>query len=146
MEMPVETAALLCEMARMNLDEEICGFIKYDWSVEQIRNVADDKGRTFEMDEGQLVEFLSRNSPKALAGVFHSHPRGNPHPSDADETFAYPYYRYFIVTFDAIHEWKFTNGGPISVRRDGSTCPRHMAEAIYQVAEKVRCPNRQDAT
>jgi len=144
--MPDETAELLCEMARMNLDEEICGFIMYDWSVEPIHNVADDKSCTFEMDEGQLVEVLSRNSPKALVGVYHSHPRGNPHPSDVDETFAYPYYRYFIVTLDAVYEWRFTNDSPVNVGRDGSTRPRHMAEAIYQIAEKVRCPNRQDAS
>jgi len=128
----------------MNLDEEICGFIMHDWSAMPVHNVARDKSCNFEMDEEQLVELLLRYPAKSLVGVYHSHPRGNPHPSDADETFAYPYYRYFIVTFDAIYEWRFTNGGPISIGRDGSTRPADMATPIYQITEEIRCANRRD--
>jgi proteasome lid subunit RPN8/RPN11 len=134
---PENVARELVARAKASPDREICGFITHDWELRPINNIAEGD-REFIMDEQQMVGLLEETGGDLL-GVYHSHPGGDPHPSDADETFSYAnYFRYFIVTAQSLYEWRFTNGGPRSVSKSGIPLAENVAYPLLTTTAKVR--------
>lgn len=135
---PEYTIRRLMARAVKSPAKEICGFISHDWEIYPIKNRAQGPSQ-FIMDEGE-VEAMLYETAGDLLGVYHSHPGGSPHPSDADETFSYAnYFRYFIVTAQSLYEWRFTNDGPRSVSRSGVALAENVAYPLLTPAAKVRC-------
>jgi proteasome lid subunit RPN8/RPN11 len=117
---------------------EVCGFFSHEWDVISVRNVHRAPARGFAMDEDELLALMERTDGDLL-GVWHSHPGGNPYPSDADESFAFSgFYRYFIVTSESVYEWKFTSDGPQPVDTAGRPQPGGMAIPLLEAPEALR--------
>jgi len=125
---------MLCEAANKPT-QEICGIILQDWTVVPITNVAESDAE-FYMDETELLRWMIKTNGDLL-GVYHSHPNGRPHPSDVDETFTYPLYRYFIAAGSHLYEWTFTDDGPRCVDASGKALPKDVVNPIFNFAEKV---------
>lgn len=79
---------------------EVCGFIMYNGSIIEIRNVAENPYDNFTMDLGQI----SRNIDIAkIAAIWHTHPGGDIRPSKADlKAIRLCEWDYLIVTADEV--------------------------------------------
>jgi proteasome lid subunit RPN8/RPN11 len=116
----------LREMAIASPAREICGFVMDGWVPLPISNVAHDD-REFYMDDSELLHVYSHHK-NDIVGVYHSHPGGSNHPSDADATFAPPGMRYWIVTADEVTEWEISNGSARQI----------MVDSVRVAAAEVR--------
>lgn len=99
----------LVALARAEAPREICGFIRKDpltddLVIHPITNLS-EKDDQFEMDKVELIDYYKRWIDYNI-GVYHSHPEGRREPSDTDIAHAPRGMRYFIVTFDGLHEWE----------------------------------------
>lgn len=111
--LPPEIEKELVALSASSPTREICGLIlMYPGDVIAVVRITNDHSRDdkFNMKHDELLE-VYRNSYKQIIGVFHSHWNGQRHPSDADEMYANPAWRYFIVTLDEVVEWEFRDGG-----------------------------------
>jgi proteasome lid subunit RPN8/RPN11 len=136
-QVPPEVAGQLIAAAACSPHREICGFITHDWRIVPIRNVAAGD-RSFAMDEDELMKLMVATEGRLL-GIYHSHPGGDPYPSDTDETFAYTrYYRYFIVTAQGFYEWDFSDGKPKAINAAGQRFAEDMAYPLFTAPEKIR--------
>lgn len=93
-------------LAYTNVDEtiEACGLV-YGESVVWITNRASDPAHYFEMDNEELLDaFTEFGQPDA---VWHSHPDGNPNPSETDRAGAPPGVDYLIVADNVIYTYRF---------------------------------------
>ncbi len=123
--MPWAVASMLMRLAVSSPDREICGFITKDWNIRVVENIAQG-GHDFEMDPDRQLSIYREYGRDGILGVYHSHPSGRQGPSDTDITFAPPWFRYWIVTFDAVTEWEI---------RDG--CATELAAPIHRSPEQV---------
>lgn len=73
----------LVRRATQSAPLEACGFIMDDGEIIEIRNVSLAPMRHFKMDTGQMGEKL-RGRVDSIHGIWHTHPSGNPHPSETD--------------------------------------------------------------
>lgn len=106
--MPLLIENALTAVARQSPKREVCGFVLKSWVIHFIKNVSEQDDR-FAMDSNQLLEFYEEHYYEVL-GIFHSHWNGQDHPSDADEAYVVPQWRYWIVTFDKVSEWELRDG------------------------------------
>lgn len=88
-------------------ETEICGFIMSDWSFCQVTNVADRPKTSFFMDTQESLA-IQRTCHDEIIGIYHSHPGGNPYPSQHDLDGWNPKmpWRYFIIAGNFIREFK----------------------------------------
>lgn len=106
--MPEAVRNALTAMARSSATREVCGFIMKDWSIRLMKNVS-ERDDQFRMDDMELLD-LYNSSYYDLLGVFHSHCDGQKHPSGGDLAYAQPMWRYWVVTFEDVHEWELKDG------------------------------------
>lgn len=79
---------------------EVCGFIMFDGSIIEIRNVAENPYDTFAMDLGQIGRKVDIEQ---IAAMWHTHPGGDIRPSKADmKAIRLCEWDYLIVTADAV--------------------------------------------
>jgi proteasome lid subunit RPN8/RPN11 len=79
---------------------EVCGFIMYDGSIIEIRNVAENPYDNFTMDLRQIGRKVDI---KKIAAMWHTHPGGDIRPSNADlKAIRLCGWDYLIVTADEI--------------------------------------------
>lgn len=116
--LPEEIQEELVALAATSPTREICGLLlEYPdgaIAVVSITNDHEDDSK-FNMKHDELLA-VYREEYKNIMGVFHSHWNGQRTPSDTDEMYANPAWRYFIVTLDEVIEWEFGNGGYREVR------------------------------
>jgi proteasome lid subunit RPN8/RPN11 len=77
-------------------------------------NVAADPRTAFEIDPGQLIVAYRamREGGDAIAGCFHSHPRGSPEPSVSDAASAAPDGWVWLIAGDgSIGAWRAVERG-----------------------------------
>lgn len=89
---------------------EVCGFITSRMKMFLVENTADDRQNNFSMslaNQRRAIEIISA-SGEEIVGVFHSHPKGSPHPSNRD-MLGWPNpdlnWRYWIVTPTGLFEY-----------------------------------------
>jgi desampylase len=83
-------------------DREVCGLMLGDATVVRIMptaNVATDPSRTFEIDPVALFSVIraERDGTERLLGYYHSHPTGDPEPSECDRKQAVPDGRVWLI-------------------------------------------------
>lgn len=84
---------------------EQCGLV-YGKAVVWITNRHPNPTEHFEMDDEELLDcYREFGHPD---GVWHSHPNGNPTPSNADVMGAIPGVPYYIVAKDRVHIYDFS--------------------------------------
>lgn len=100
--------------------EEACGLIlgrAEGWLADELvacANVAEAPRREFEIDPAALLHWYKtlRGSDRAVIGVYHSHPTGNPAPSATDARRAWDKELvWLIVADDEIAAWRPTEDG-----------------------------------
>lgn len=129
------TINYLAELAELEPDKEICGFILHNQAVHPILNISKNPERNFEMDPLQQLKvieaFTGDKLGDGIIGMYHSHPVGNPAPSDLDLSCWTPLgWRYWIVSGSLVIEWAIGNGKPFCV----ST---HIAESARKLVGTV---------
>lgn len=136
--MPKACAADLVKEAYSGYPKEVCGLVMKDWTVCRIANVSEMPHSNFEFSPHQLVIMMEEHHDEIL-GVWHSHPGGNPHPSDADcVNWAYPDFRYWVVTMDDVYEWKIADGYASPVTTTGTRGSAGLAYPVLATAETIR--------
>jgi proteasome lid subunit RPN8/RPN11 len=88
---------------------EACGFVMDDGSIIEIRNVAPNPAKGFEMDRLQLVEKIS-DKVSSIVAIWHTHPSGKAAPSKRDlESMrcgaVHRHWLYLVATKDEVTEW-----------------------------------------
>lgn len=129
----------LVRSAHSAAPEEICGFILYGGtSFLPVDNCHPQPEQHFTMNEGQMLNVLTSGETK-VDGIYHSHPKGNKYPSvnDADLMRLYPQFRFWIVTYNNVYEWRLVNDEPAPVRRDGTTGLAGMAYPLLEAPAAV---------
>jgi len=132
--MPEDMARTLVREAQGAAPDEMCGFIVEGWNYVPVPNCHPEPQRHFSMAEDRILEMLTHNAHKVL-GIYHSHPRGSREPSENDVVMMQNYtphgFRFWIVTFNDVFEWRIHRDKPCPVRRDGTTPgPDGLAYAI----------------
>lgn len=98
---------------------ELCGLIRIDpdgnWHVIDIPNRSMFDGE-FTMSPEDLLGPWNLYDDQ-IVGVWHTHPRGNPKPSDKDRVFAPAGLRYWIATFEGVYEYDMSQVPPILIER-----------------------------
>lgn len=104
----------LLREAAASPNAEICGLLIGKTSVERIipaANVAEDRRNTFEIDPASLFAAIrtERAGRGTLLGYYHSHPGGQPTPSDRDTAQAVGDRRiWMIIGNDRVTAWQMT--------------------------------------
>lgn len=103
---------------------ECCGFVLAGWDHVPIPNCHPDPQRHFQMDDDMLRE-IGRTIWGQVIGIYHSHPRGSKGPSEFDvgimKLYAVHDFRFWIVTYNNVYEWRLEDDIACPVRRDGTT-------------------------
>ncbi len=99
---------------------ELCGFILQDNEIVEVRNVSNTPLKSFEMSAADLSEKL-RGKVDDITGIWHSHPRGQTHPSYTDlRAIAcgaiQPHWTYYIVTFTGVYEYDTAQYAPVETK------------------------------
>lgn len=136
--MPGDIARALVWEAQQESPNEMCGFVMSDWVHVPIPNCHPDPQRHFSMDEEAMLPLL-QDAGHLVRGIYHSHPRGGREPSENDVAMMQNYtvhgYRFWIVTFNDVYEWRLHRDKPCPVRRDGTTAgPEGLAYPILASA------------
>ncbi|MEI6486394.1 MAG: M67 family metallopeptidase [Sphingomonadales bacterium] len=93
----------LLHTAAANPDEEVCGLLLgRDARVEALvpaRNVAHDRGRSFEIDPATLLAAhrTARGAGQRVIGHWHSHPNGRAEPSARDAARALDHGQLWLI-------------------------------------------------
>jgi proteasome lid subunit RPN8/RPN11 len=131
--MPDELARTLVREAHGAAPDEMCGFIMSGWNFLPIPNCHPEPSRYFEMNTEMMLEVLQDNAHNVL-GIYHSHPRGNKEPSGYDAGMMRNYsvhgFRFWIVTYNNVYEWRIHRDNPTSVRRDGTNGSTELAYPV----------------
>lgn len=138
---PEQLATDLVAEAQAGAPNEVCGFVLDDWDWVQIPNCHPEPQRHFQMEEQEMLAVLTHSLHK-VRGIYHSHPRGNVRPSDNDAVMMQNYmehgFRFWIVTYNNMYEWRIQRDKPSPVRRDGSTPgPDGMAYPVLTAATPI---------
>ncbi|MES2096274.1 MAG: M67 family metallopeptidase [Pseudomonadota bacterium] len=98
-------------------DGEVCGLLlgaglRVD-AVRACRNVAENPGRSFEIDPAALIAAYraARNGGPGVIGHYHSHPTGTPEPSARDAAAAHGGEVWMIMAGGAIQAWLAARDG-----------------------------------
>lgn len=125
MRVPPELCARLTDLAHAALPAEACGLLLgHAGCVEAllaVRNVAASPVDAFELDPGDVVaaEQQARAHGLEIVGVWHSHPRGEAEPSEADRRGVWSGWEQLIVAPRAervLRAWRAS--GPGFVERE----------------------------
>jgi|GEM_PF-3502127 len=136
--MPEEVAHALVSMAKTRGMTEMCGFVMKDFTVWPIRNTHSKPDQNFTMDPKQTVDIMM-DKLEDVIGIYHSHPRGRERPSKGDlEGWHYPAWRYWIVTFKDVYEWRITSDNAQPIRRDGTIGLPDMAYPVLAPTVALR--------
>lgn len=110
----------LQEIVRRDAPLEICGLLlgkNYQVAeARQVRNVAENPERHFEIDPSALInaERTMREGGAEIIGYFHSHPSGNIEPSVTDAQSASPDNRIWVIlNGEQVAAWQATTSGQI---------------------------------
>lgn len=94
--------------AYQNPHREVCGFITKSGIILDVENVADNPKTEFFMSPNEQYNMM-RMYNKNILGIWHTHPSGNPFPSESDRlgaTFGLPMdYWYWIVTTEYVYQY-----------------------------------------
>jgi proteasome lid subunit RPN8/RPN11 len=93
----------LLRRARAAEPNEACGVIVDEVVIVEIPNVHKEPATFFEMDPEVLLDVYEEYG--TIDGVWHSHPNGDPFPSDADRAGAPPGVPYYIVA--GFQVWRY---------------------------------------
>lgn len=136
--MDPDLARALVREAQQGAPNEVCGFVLQDWMYLPINNISATAQRNFSMDPDEMLNVLMHESENVI-GVYHSHPGGTKEPSETDIAgWQYPMFRYWIVTYQDVYEWRIEDDCAKPVRRDGTTGLRGMAYPVLAPAEALR--------
>jgi proteasome lid subunit RPN8/RPN11 len=136
--MPEFVARKLVDEARIAFPREACGIVFQGFFLKGLKNVHPEPANNFAFSQQDLLGVFRENFDEII-GVFHTHPRGQKTPSQADCEFAYPKLRYWIATRDDVYEWTFDNGEPIPIEPGtGERGPRGLAYPILARSVQVR--------
>lgn len=119
-----ETLIDLFAAANASPDAEICGLLLGEGAQIAARpatNVAVDPSRFFEIDPATLIAAhrAARDGGPAIVGHYHSHPSGNPDPSQRDAADAAPDGSlWLILTRDRARLWRAVPQGRVHGRFD----------------------------
>lgn len=135
--MPKRTARHLVDYANALPTEEVCGFVLVDWKIEPVLNMHPEPATRFSFDEEHLISLFARRRGE-VRGIFHSHPHGNPHPSDTDcNGWAYPMFRYWIIANHDVYEWEIKDGLAFPIDQRGSRGATGLAYPILASPEAL---------
>lgn len=86
---------------------EQCGYVLDDYTIVVVKNVSELPKESFEFDPGQQANIV-RDLRCRLIGMFHTHPKGSPRPSDKDRLNwpQIPSFKYWIVAMGQVYEWE----------------------------------------
>lgn len=104
-----DTEAYLLKAASDHPLVEVCGFITSGGTVIPMDNLYENPDKGFSMDRQKMVKVISSHD---IAGVYHSHPSGTPHPSGYDtEHMSYLYqqgclWNYYIIAGGKIRQFE----------------------------------------
>lgn len=116
----------LREGAEAAWPHEACGLLESDGAgrirrVHWLRNVHAEPWHRYTIDPETYLrlEHAARARGHILAGVWHSHPHGDPAPSSRDVASAWPGWRYIIVGVDsggmtALRGWWIGDDGTVA--------------------------------
>lgn len=136
--MDPDLARELVREAQAGAPNEICGFVMEGWNFLPITNTAATPTKNFEMDPDELIHVLLHDADGVL-GVYHSHPAGQKEPSSTDIAgWRYPMFRYWIVTYQDVYEWRIEDERAKPLRRDGTIGLNGMAYPVLAATEAVR--------
>jgi desampylase len=136
--MPRSLAITLTKMANDSPYREIVGVIFRNWTIRPLDNVHRAPLSNFAVDPDVLIA-LMRDEMDNILGAYHSHPSGDPQPSDTDcVVWGYPMFRYWTVTRDDVYEWEIQDGYAAPLDRFGSRGAFGLAYPILASAETVR--------
>ena len=99
-----DSAVLASRRAASKLNREACGYLLRDGTMAVCANVAEQPGR-FMFDKASTDEALDAWLDGRLVGIWHSHPNGDPTPSDEDWA-GHPHGPSMIIL--ALHEDSFS--------------------------------------
>lgn len=115
-------AAIRAEVAATT-DQEVCGLLFGDDQTvtahRACRNVAVDPATAFEIDPAALIAAYraERAGGARINGCYHSHPSGDPHPSQRDAADAVtPGWLWLIGVGPGVRAWRVVPGGPVHGR------------------------------
>lgn len=135
-----ELARDLVAEAQAGAPNEVCGFVINNWDWISIPNCHPEPDRHFNMDEQAMLDVLLRNAHNVL-GIYHSHPSGRKAPSPDDvglmRNYAVHGFRFWIVTYNNVYEWRIQDDEPRPVRRDGTTGSTDMAHPVLTTPAPV---------
>jgi proteasome lid subunit RPN8/RPN11 len=131
--MPVDLARTLVREAQAAAPNEMCGFVIAGWSYIPIPNSHPEPDRHFNMDEVSMLDVLTHNAHEVL-GVYHSHPSGRTGPSPDDiglmRNYSVHGFRFWIVTYNNVYEWRIHDDEARPVRRDGTNGSTDLAYPV----------------
>ncbi len=135
--LPRNTARRMLAYADELPTEEVCGFVLNDWKLFPVINRHPLVGSNFSMADSDVMDFM-RAYRDRVTGVFHSHPGGNPHPSDNDcREWPYPELRYWIVADSDVYEWEIKDGIAFPVTQIGARGSSGLAYPVLAAPETL---------
>jgi proteasome lid subunit RPN8/RPN11 len=147
--LPESSARAIADHAYHDYPREACGLIagvgKHIQHVIPIANKAEDPLYAYRMDDKALTTalFALEKEGLALLGFYHSHPNGDPIPSQTDIGQAYyPDLAYLIVGLRSgkprFAAWKIHYGRVTAVELyDGLSAPEPNNEVSFSHAQKI---------
>ena len=139
--MPDDLARTLVAEAQNNAPHEMCGFIISGWSYIPVTNCHPEPNKHFAMAEQEMLDVLQDNDIRVL-GIYHSHPSGRREPSENDITLMQNYaphnFRFWIVTYNNVYEWRLFRDIARPVRRDGTTASTDLAHPVLATPAPLR--------
>lgn len=88
---------LMLDAARRALPREACGYVFLTGLTVEVPNVAHHGEKFFIMDMDVQRQLYMQHGPPV--GVWHSHPNGDPNPSDSDLVY-HPEHTYLLIVAD----------------------------------------------
>jgi [CysO sulfur-carrier protein]-S-L-cysteine hydrolase len=104
--------------ARDEAPNECCGYLRAtDGSVEHVFRAENLRASPYgyELDSGSLLAANELDDEGFQVGIYHSHPRSAPEPSQTDINLAhYPHWTYLIVSLEGdeplVRAWRIEDG------------------------------------
>jgi proteasome lid subunit RPN8/RPN11 len=104
-----EMRATVCHLSERGYPDEVCGLligvregedkiVREIVPVENAWEQVDERRRRFQIEPDVVAkeERRAREAGLEILGFYHSHPDGEPRPSETDRDFAWPTYSYII--------------------------------------------------
>lgn len=135
LELSQYTVDYLVGLAEVDPTREVCGLILKNQTVHPILNIAQKPEHRFEMDPIQQLEAIQAFSAEKLGdqimGMYHSHPSGNPVPSNTDKEGWPPEgWGYWIISAGKVVEWRLEGGRLFRVKSQEADSTRKLVGTL----------------